>query len=110
VRRSVRSRRIGAILALLFSSAAIAASFPAALRIPRRNPDATYPPRALFMHRSHESFGCYACHPSIFPQETLVSFTHQEMSEGKFCGRCHDGRVAFGIPGTACARCHVDAR
>ena len=55
-------------------------------------------------------FGCYGCHPSIFPQQTLVGFTHQEMSEGKFCGRCHDGRTAFAIPGTACSRCHVDAR
>jgi c(7)-type cytochrome triheme protein len=103
-------RRIGVALALLVSSATLGASFPAVLRIPRRDPRISYPPRALFSHRSHESFGCYACHPSIFPQQTLVSFTHQEMSEGKFCGRCHDGQSAFGIPGTACARCHVDAR
>ena len=52
--------------------------------------------------------------PSIFPQQTLVGFTHQEMSEGKFCGRCHDGRTAFAIPGTACAqvprRCPLAAR
>ena len=93
---------------LLASSVALGAAFPAVLRIPRRKPSVPYPPRALFSHRSHESFGCYACHPSIFPQQTLVGFTHQEMNEGKFCGRCHDGRTAFAIPGTACARCHVD--
>ncbi len=105
-----RRGRLGIALAFLLSSAAIAASFPAVLRLPRRNPAVAYPPRALFSHRSHASFGCYACHPSIFSQQTLVGFTHQEMSEGKFCGQCHDGRAAFAIPGTACARCHVDAQ
>ena len=105
-----RSRRLGVVLALLVSSAALGAAFPAVLRIPRRDPGVAYPPRALFSHRSHVTFGCYACHPSIFPQQTLVGFTHQEMSEGKFCGRCHEGRTAFAIPGTACTRCHVDAR
>ena len=34
-------------------------------------------PRALFSHRAHASFGCYACHPSMFPQQTLVGFTHR---------------------------------
>ena len=109
MRLPLRSRRL-AFLALLVSSAAFGAAFPAVLRIPRRDPGVVYPPRALFSHRSHETFGCYACHPSIFPQQALVGFTHQEMSEGKFCGRCHDGRTAFAIPGTACARCHVDGR
>ena len=105
-----RSHRLGVVLALLLSSVALGAAFPAVLRIPRRDPAVPFPPRALFSHRSHEAFGCYACHPSIFPQQTLVGFTHQEMSEGKFCGHCHDGRTAFAIPGTACGRCHVDAR
>ncbi|MES1206861.1 MAG: c(7)-type cytochrome triheme domain-containing protein [Pseudomonadota bacterium] len=101
---------MGAAVALLLSSAAVGASFPAVLRIPRRNPGVVYPPRALFSHRSHEAFGCYACHPSIFSQQNLVGFTHQEMNEGKFCARCHDGHAAFAIRGTACAGCHVDAR
>lgn len=106
-----RARRLALVLVMLVSGAALGAAFPAVLRIPRRNAGgAPYPPRALFSHRSHESFGCYACHPSIFPQQTLVAFTHEEMSAGKFCGRCHDGRTSFAIPGTACARCHVDGR
>lgn len=106
-----RGRRLVIALGLLVSTAALGAAFPAVLRLPRRGANAApSPPRALFSHRSHETFGCYACHPSIFPQQTLVGFTHQEMSEGKFCGRCHDSRTAFAIPGTACTRCHVDAR
>jgi c(7)-type cytochrome triheme protein len=103
-------RALAAALVLLAGSVVLGAAFPAVLRIPRRDPAVAAPPRALFSHRAHASFGCYGCHPSIFPQQALVAFTHQEMSEGKFCGRCHDGRVAFAIPGTPCARCHVDGR
>ena len=109
MRSPARGRWLVLVLGLLVTAAALGAAFPALLRIPRRNAGVPYPPRALFSHRSHETFGCYACHPSIFPQQTLVAFTHQEMSEGKFCGRCHDGHTAFAIPGTACARCHADA-
>ena len=110
MRSPARGRWLVLVLGLLVSAAALGAAFPALLRIPRRNAGVPYPPRALFSHRSHETFGCYGCHPSIFPQQGLVAFTHQEMSEGQFCGRCHDGRTAFAIPGTQCTRCHVDAR
>ena len=107
---SARRRRLITVLGLLVSSVALAAAFPAVLRIPRRDPGPpAFPPRALFSHRAHQSFGCYACHPGVFPQ-ALVGFTHGDMQEGKFCGRCHDGRTAFAIPGAACARCHVDGR
>lgn len=102
-----RIRRAALALGLLASSVAIGAAFPAVLRIPRHN-QGTVPPPAQFSHRLHGSFGCYVCHPSVFPQ-TLVGFTHDEMADGKFCGRCHDGRTAFAIPGATCARCHVDA-
>jgi c(7)-type cytochrome triheme protein len=106
----MRSRPLIAAAALLLSSVALGAAFPAVLRIPRRDPGApAFPPRALFSHRTHQSFGCYACHPSVFPQ-AAVGFTHAEMQDGKFCGRCHDGRTAFAIQGSACARCHVDGR
>ena len=92
------------------AATALAAAFPAIVRIPRRDPKGpAAPPAAQFSHRSHETFGCYACHPSLFPQ-ALVGFTHGEMRQGQFCGRCHEGHVAFAIQGAACARCHVDAR
>jgi len=110
VKRAGGWGRLALVAGGLGSSVALGAAFPAVLRIPRRDPAVSVPPRALFSHRSHQSFGCYACHPSIFPQQTLVAFTHQEMSDGKYCGRCHDGRTAFAIPGTSCARCHVDGR
>jgi c(7)-type cytochrome triheme protein len=104
------SRRLAIALSVLATSVAVGAAFPAVLRIPRRDPRAAQVPApALFSHRTHASFGCYSCHPSLFPQ-ALAGFTHAEMREGQFCGRCHDGRVAFAIPATACGRCHVDAK
>lgn len=104
------SRRLAIALSVLATSVALGAAFPAVLRIPRRDPRAAQVPTpALFSHRSHASFECYSCHPALFPQ-ALVGFTHAEMRDGQFCGRCHDGRVAFAIPAATCGRCHVDGK
>jgi c(7)-type cytochrome triheme protein len=85
-------------------------TFPATLRIPRADPGRMPDlPRALFSHRTHGTLGCYACHPSTFPQ-AAAAFTHDDMRAGRFCGRCHDGRVAFAIEGRACGNCHARAR
>lgn len=107
--RRAGGRRLAFVLALVLPAIALGAAFPAVLRIPRKNPSVTVPPAALFSHRTHQSFGCYACHPAVFPQ-ALVGFTHEEMQAEKFCGHCHDGRTAFAIAGAECARCHVDGR
>src|SRR5262252_3231240 len=91
-------RRVWPAAALLFvATAAVAAAFPAVLRIPRRDPGRLPSlPAAMFSHRAHGAFGCYGCHPTTFPQ-ALVGFTHDDMNEGRFCGHCHDGRVAFPV-------------
>ena len=109
MRAAAWSRRVAGLLAVALSSVALGAAFPAVLRIPRKNAGVTAPPPAMFSHRTHQTFGCYACHPTVFPQ-ALAGFTHEEMREGQFCGRCHDGRTAFAIPAAVCARCHVDGR
>lgn len=101
------SRVLLALALLLVAAGAVAAAYPAALRIPRREPGRMAAlPEALFSHRTHGAIGCFGCHPSTFPQAT-VGFTHDDMNKGRFCGRCHDGRTSFAIVGTACARCHV---
>jgi c(7)-type cytochrome triheme protein len=104
-----RWQALAAAVGICLSSVVLAAAFPAVLRIPRKNPGPPVPPPALFSHRTHATFGCYSCHPSVFPQ-ALVGFTHAEMREGRFCGRCHDSGTAFAIEGAACGRCHRDAR
>jgi c(7)-type cytochrome triheme protein len=106
----VRAALLAGAAIALAAAGALAAAFPAVVRIPRRDPNGPrVPPPALFSHRSHGSFGCYACHPGLFPQAPL-GFTHADMRQGQFCGRCHDGQTAFAIPGAACGRCHVDGR
>ena len=102
------SLAVAALVIAAASATALAAAFPAVLRIPPRDPaKARSRPAALFSHRAHQSFGCYACHPSVFPQQPL-GFTHQEMQQGRFCGQCHQGQAAFAIEGAPCTRCHVD--
>ncbi len=81
--RAAWGGRLAAVLVGLASAAALAAAFPAVLRIPHKAPAGpALPPPALFSHRSHQSFGCYACHPSLFPQ-ALVGFTHAEMRQDR---------------------------
>jgi len=101
------SRRVAGLV-LLVASPVLAAAFPSALRIPPRS-DRPAPPPALFSHRTHATFACQSCHPSTFPQ-AAAGFTHREMSEGRFCGGCHDGRLAFAIGGATCTRCHAPTR
>lgn len=89
------------------TSAALAAAFPAIVRLPRRDPAAAPAlPHALFSHSAHGQFMCLTCHPGTFPQSPL-SFTHDDMRAGHFCGRCHDGGTAFAIAGARCGSCHV---
>jgi c(7)-type cytochrome triheme protein len=109
--RGVRALRASmAAAVLLAAAAALAAAYPATLRIPRREAGrAPAVPEAMVSHRSHDALGCFACHPGTFPQAAF-GFTHEDMNNGRFCGRCHDGRVSFAVVGTACARCHVPTR
>ncbi|MEM6729943.1 MAG: c(7)-type cytochrome triheme domain-containing protein [Myxococcota bacterium] len=57
-----------------------------------------------FSHWSHNQYQCFGCHPALFPQARL-GFTHDAMAEGRFCGACHDGKLAFKSR-SRCSRCH----
>ena len=63
---------------------------------------------ATFPHLAHRVvFRCYACHDSLFPmQHEPKPVTMAQMKDGKQCGACHNGRVAFGVTMDTCARCH----
>ena len=76
-------------------------------RLPDSDPDQE---PVVFDHWSHQQYAaCYSCHPSIFPMER-VGFTHEDMDAGKFCGQCHDGKVAFSYDDddVDCEVCHVE--
>lgn len=64
-------------------------------------------PSAAFSHSFHlEVYKCADCHTKIFPYKTIVGkATMEDMSKGKSCGSCHNGKDAFSANGD-CGKCH----
>lgn len=70
----------------------------------------------LFSHASHvEEAGldCDSCHDDLFSMEARAvqqepDFNMLALSEGRYCGACHDGEMAFSSS-TRCASCHEGA-
>jgi len=67
----------------------------------------------IFEHKFHlgKNFGCQSCHPDLFPQkagevEEKDDFTMASFQQGKYCGKCHDGTIAFSV-NTKCNWCHI---
>ncbi len=71
-------------------------------------PDADLPP-ARFPHWVHRiRYQCRVCHVQIFePRAGANRMTMKDISEGRACGRCHDGTTAFRAGFGNCQRCHV---
>ncbi|CAK8715296.1 C(7)-type cytochrome triheme domain-containing protein [Candidatus Electrothrix aarhusensis] len=69
----------------------------------------------LFNHALHSKelgLACNECHMKLFDMKTgstgeKVDFTMEAMYNGKYCGTCHNGTMAFNLKGD-CAKCHVD--
>ena len=61
---------------------------------------------AIFSHEFHTAmFGCDNCHTSVFKFKKGGSgMKMDDIYQGKFCGKCHDGQTAFGS--TECQKCH----
>ena len=69
----------------------------------------------MFSHKFHviqAGFNCDACHPEPFQKkrgvaEATGNYTMKSLEEGKYCGICHNGNIAFGVvePQT-CVICH----
>ena len=66
-------------------------------------------PPAIFPHWFHRiRFKCYACHPSIFQMKAGADkITMDAIGQGKFCGTCHNGKIAWEIGFNTCPKCHV---
>ena len=62
---------------------------------------------AVFSHKFHtEAFACKDCHTKVYPYKAGAKhFSMAEMSKGKSCGACHDGKEAFTVAGS-CNKCH----
>lgn len=63
----------------------------------------------LYPHEMHTYWlTCDVCHPGIFnPEAGSNDMSMVEISQGKWCGRCH-GKIAF--PLSDCTRCHTVAK
>ena len=66
-------------------------------------------PTAYFPHWVHRiQFKCYVCHDAIFTMKRGANeITMAAMAEGKACGTCHNGGIAWRIGADTCNRCHV---
>jgi c(7)-type cytochrome triheme protein len=60
----------------------------------------------VFSHELHASmFGCKECHDRLFKMKASPGkMTMAEMYQGKLCGACHNGQMAFAS--TDCQKCH----
>jgi len=91
------------------ASLAWAARTPAMIEMKRpKNPEME---AVVFPHWKHQkSYQCYTCHPPLFSRAKPAVFGHDAMAKGKFCGACHDGKVAFLVSDeeSDCEVCHVE--
>ena len=102
----VRAFLILSLVSLLLVSAAWAVEGD--IVWPRANVQGGTPP-AVFSHWVHRiRFKCYVCHDAIFEMQTGANkITMSEIMAGKYCGQCHDGRIAFNVSFDTCSRCHI---
>ena len=65
-------------------------------------------PPAVFPHWVHRvRFTCKTCHMDLFePEAGANEITMADISAGRSCGTCHNGRVAFDAGFGSCQRCH----
>lgn len=70
-----------------------------------------------FSHRLHveqKELSCDLCHSRTFDMQALKAqehsdFTMKSLTEGKYCGTCHNGIMAFAA-NTRCADCHTGVK
>ncbi len=64
---------------------------------------------ALFPHWLHRiRFKCHACHPEIFQMKAGANaVTMDDIRAGRFCGACHNGKIAWAASFETCNRCHI---
>ena len=63
----------------------------------------------VFPHWTHRiRYKCYACHPALFEMKAGANKVSMEaIGAGKFCGACHDGKIAWAVSFETCNRCHT---
>ncbi len=74
----------------------------------RKAPGADDIPPAAFSHSVHRAqFKCYVCHDALFQMKAGANtVTMDAISQGQYCGACHNGKTAFAVTFETCVRCH----
>lgn len=104
----------------LIAVAAVAVAAQAAFSAQNHGGDIVYvkPLKAvLFSHKIHvedKGLTCDMCHDRLFGMQALKAqensdFTMASLYEGKYCGACHNGTMAF-ASNTRCATCHIGVK
>jgi c(7)-type cytochrome triheme protein len=77
--------------------------------------DLTFIPKnalpVVFSHKIHvtnKGLQCVDCHYEIFQMaQGSYKMVMSELTKGRFCGKCHNGRKAFDVNDDKnCVRCH----
>ena len=66
-------------------------------------------PAVTFSHWSHRMrYTCRVCHLELGFEMAVntTEITEADNLEGRYCGACHDGKLAFGHTEKHCAECH----
>ncbi len=63
-----------------------------------------------FSHEFHtQAFECKKCHTGIWPMKRGIKKMNMDaLYDGKFCGVCHNEKVAFAA--TDCDKCHIEPK
>jgi len=102
-----------ALTAALFFELAVAPAVAGDLgdvKFAREAPGTEPIPPAVFPHSMHRIvYKCAACHNDLFPMKAgSTKVTMDAIQDGKYCGTCHNGKLAFASTFDTCARCHRD--
>ena len=63
-----------------------------------------------FSHATHRvRYTCRVCHLELdfALRRNESGITEEANRDGRYCGACHDGKIAFGHAAPHCGRCHV---
>jgi c(7)-type cytochrome triheme protein len=79
------------------------------LLLERKGGSSEIPP-AVFSHAIHRiRYRCAACHPAVFGlKRGSGAMSMKEIQEGRACGVCHNGKIAWGVNFETCPICHRD--
>ena len=96
----------GILLAGLLASASLAVEGDVLFK--RQGGEGGFP-SAVFPHWIHRiRYKCYVCHPAITEMKAGANpITMDAIAAGKYCGACHNGKIAWAVTFETCNRCHV---